>query len=414
MKHLYQKIYLTIIASLVLVVVVTGAIWRLDRGDSHNEPTLQIIGELVAIALPKPVVGQTDQKTAVMQLAQRLNIDLALYDENRTLVAATTKELPEPSLSRKKRIFGYGKPVWSFQLPDKRWIVAGITNPQHGSAAGLAGFLGGVALIIALCAYPVVRGLTRRLERLQTGVETLGTGDLAARVEVQGKDEIAQLAKSFNAAAQQIENLFASHRQLLANASHELRTPLARIRLGIELLKKETSSERQIELERDIAELDQLIDEILLASRLDVIQKLQTSEEIDLLALSAEECARYDSCWLHGEPVYVTGDPRLLRRLIRNLLENAAHHGKPPVEVEVKPNNGSVALNVSDHGSGIPESEWENVFAPFYRLPGSQNKSGSGLGLPLVRQIATRHGGSAVIARKPDGQTCISVTLPSV
>jgi len=180
------------------------------------------------------------------------------------------------------------------------------------------------------------------------------------------------------------------------------------------LLKTDATPERQANIERDIAELDQMIEEILLVSRLDALHKLDTKEEIDLLALAAEECARYDSCWLHGEPSYVSGDPRLLRRLIRNLLDNAGRHGKPPVEIEVMPHEDTITLTISDHGPGIPKTEWENVFKPFYRLRESQNKAGSGLGLALVRQIAKRHGGNAVIMQKDDNQSCICITLPAL
>ena len=132
-------------------------------------------------------------------------------------------------------------------------------------------FLGGIALAVALAAYPVVRGLTRRLERLQTGVDTLGAGNLSARVSVEGKDEVARLAESFNRAAARIEELMGAHRMLLANASHELRTPLSRIRLGIELLQQTHDPKYKAALERDIAELDLLIDEILLTSRLGAV-----------------------------------------------------------------------------------------------------------------------------------------------
>src|SRR5581483_4511828 len=149
--------------------------------------------------------------------------------------------------------------------------------------------------------------------------------DLSARVKVEGRDEVAQLAGSFNRAAARIEELVQAHRMLLSNASHELRTPLSRIRLGVELYKESGDAKYKAELERDIGELDALIDEILLASRLDVTRALPSREEVDLLALVAEECARYD-CMPDGQPVSVRGDPRLLRRLIRNLLENARRH----------------------------------------------------------------------------------------
>jgi len=198
-----------------------------------------------------------------------------------------------------------------------------------------------------------------------------------------------------------IEELVGAHKSLLANASHELRTPLTRIRMAVELLKENADPRRKRELEQDIVELDALIDEILTASRLDAVGAGAT-EEIDLLALASEECARYEETQLTGEPVTVRGDPRLLRRLIRNLLENARRHGAPPVEVRVGRAGSEVELRVSDHGPGIPDTEREGVFEPFHRFGGE--RAGAGLGLALVRQIARRHGGDAhYVGREPSG-----------
>lgn len=159
-----------------------------------------------------------------------------------------------------------------------------------------------VALVIGLAAYPIVRHISRRLERLQHGVELLGAGDLSARIAVEGHDEVARLARSFNLAAGRIELLVKANRALLANASHELRTPLARIRLAVELLKDSADRKRRMGLEQDIAELDWLVDEILLASRLDAVTDRIDAQEVDLLALAAEECARYDGAQLEGAP----------------------------------------------------------------------------------------------------------------
>jgi signal transduction histidine kinase len=275
---------------------------------------------------------------------------------------------------------------------------------------GLVLFLGAVTLAVGLGAYPLVRRLTRRLERLQQGVETLGAGKLGTRVPVEGKDEVAQLAASFNRAAGKIEELIGAHRLLLANTSHELRTPLSRIRLGIELLKK--NPQANVDLDRDIAELDALIDEILLASRLDASQALETVEDIDLLALLAEECARYEEATLDGAVIHVRGDPRLLRRLIRNLLENARRHGMPPVNVELRRQNGNAVFDVIDQGPGVPEEERARVFTPFYRAKGARESTGAGLGLSLVRTIAELHGGAAAVAALPSGKSCFTVTLP--
>jgi len=134
-----------------------------------------------------------------------------------------------------------------------------------------------------------------------------------------------------------------------------LRTPLARIRMAVELMKENADPKRKRDLGLDIAELDTLIDEILLASRLEVVKGLDVDEEVDLLALACEECARYEEVELGGQPVSVRGDPRLLRRMIRNLLENARRHGAPPIEVSVCRTEGGAELRVCDHGPGIAE-----------------------------------------------------------
>jgi len=303
------------------------------------------------------------------------------------------------------------RPVWAVRLPDGRWLEARM--PREGGFPGYRIFLmlALLALAVGVGAYPLARRLTRRLERLQAGVESLGAGDLSARVRTEGRDEVGRLAESFNRAAARIEDLVGAHKALLANASHELRTPLARIRMAVELIKESADPVRKAGLEQDIAELDALIDEILLASRLDAVKELDTDEEVDLLALAAEECARYENAELEGEPVTVRGDPRLLRRMLRNLLENAKRHGTPPIEVRVLRTGHGAEMAVCDHGAGIPEAERERVFDPFYRAGTGQ---GSGLGLALVRQIARRHGGEARCAPKGGRGSCFVVVLPQL
>jgi signal transduction histidine kinase len=413
MRRLSRKIYLTIIVSLMMVVAVAGAFWRAGWEQSPAGQAFEMAGELAEAALPPAEAPYALQQQAVERLAQRLDTDLTLYDAGRVLVARAGAALPPPpARDRGGWIYGRGGPALSLRLPDGRILVARAPMRHRHPAVQFILFLGVIALVVAACAYPVVRGLTRRLERLQTGVETLGAGDLSARVQVKGRDEVARLAASFNRAATRIEELVDAHRMLLSNASHELRTPLSRIRLGIELFQEKGDPKYKAELERDIAELDLLIDEILLASRLDAkLPDIGASEELDLLGLAAEECARYD-CAPEGEPVIVRGDPRLLRRLVRNLLENARRHGKPPVRVEVRPEHGVAVLSVIDAGQGIPEAERERVFLPFHRL-GADSK-GAGLGLALVRQIARLHDGDAVVAPRAGTPGCFRITLPRV
>ena len=409
MRRLYQKIYLTIIVSLVLVVVIAGAFWRLGFDSSPADQAFELAAQIAAAALPPATAPAAAQRQAVERLTQRLDISISVYAADGSQIVQIGRPLPPPLREGSGWIYGQGAPVWSIRLPDGRAIVARRSIRHRHPAIGFVLLLGTIALVVAACAYPVVRGLTRRLERLQAGVETVGAGDLSARVVVSGRDEVARLAESFNRAAARIEDLVNAHRLLLANASHELRTPLSRIRLGVELYQETGDAKYKAELERNIAELDQLIDEILLASRLDAVRTLQTREDVDLLALVAEECAGYEIA-PQGAPAAIRGDPRLLRRLVRNLLENARRHGKPPVRVELRTIGSVAVLDVMDAGEGIPEAERERVFAPFHRL-GAVTK-GAGLGLALVRQIARLHGGDAAIAPRPDAPVCFRVTLP--
>ena len=284
-----------------------------------------------------------------------------------------------------------------------------------------------IALAVGIAVIPFVRRLTRRLEELDRGVNALGHGDLGARVAVHGHDEVARLAASFNHAASQIESLVAAQRSLLANASHELRSPLARLRVGIALSAQQGTGAdpvTQAELARNIAELDQLIDEILLASRLEAsaaggVPALQ-AEEIDLTALVAEECAQLAPHAIDTQLdlVQVQGDARLVRRLVRNLLQNAVRHGLPapspeapvPIHVRLQQQGSAFVFDIGDRGPGVPETARERVFEPFYRVPGSRESDGSvGLGLSLVRQIATLHGWHASCHAREGGGACFRV-----
>jgi signal transduction histidine kinase len=259
--------------------------------------------------------------------------------------------------------------------------------------------------------------LTGRLERLHRRVDDLGGGDLAARVEVEGKDEIAELAQSFNRAADRIERLVGAQRNLLASASHELRTPLTRMRMAIELMAEDARPEVRERIVRDIAELDELVGELLLASKLDTIDRLEVEEDVELLALVAQEGAPVDASTT-GDEIWVRGDPRMLRRLARNLFENAKRYGAgSPIEARVEAlANGTAQLSIEDRGPGVPEAEREKIFDPFYRPAGIRETAdgGVGLGLSLVRQIAEHHGGSVRYIAREGGGTRFEVRLPAI
>lgn len=400
LKRLSTQIYLTILASLVVFAMLAGFFWRHGAEPLPIGQALEIAGEMISSTLPSANAPESEQADAVLELAQRLHIDLALFSPDRRRITTYGRPVPPPPERSEDSglIFDRNGPAWALPLPDGRWIVARLPRHKpfrHGFQFIL--FLGGIVVVIGLCAWPVVRGLTRRLERLERGVDSLGRGDLTTRVEVSGRDEVARLATSFNRSAERIEALVRSHKLLLANASHELRTPLARIRMGLELIGTQNSvdSQRMKAMEQDIGELDDLIEEILLLSRLDALEEPEVREELDLLAVAAEEGAHYAGCEVSGEPATMIGDARLLRRLIRNLLENASKHGAPPISIRVRTKSGRVFVRVHDCGAGVTPELSDRVFEPFYRGPSRGTSGGSGLGLALVRQIAQRHGGTA-------------------
>src|SRR5262245_5487338 len=361
MRRLYVRIYLAVLASLAIFALAMALLWHRFSYDGPAAQALEVAATLARNALPPADAPRAVQQAALERLAADLRADVALFGSDRSLLAAVGAPLPAPEEGR-----GGGwshrwhdGPVWSVRLSDGRLLAARAAHSHRFTGYRLFLMIALLALAVGIGAYPVARRLTRRLERLQAGVESLGSGDLSARAKVEGKDEVARLAASFNRAAGRIEELVGTHKALLANASHELRTPLARIRMAVELMKEDADPKRKAELEQDTAEIDALIEEILLASRLDAVKHLERTEEVDLLALAAEECARYENADLEGRPASVHGDPRLLRRMIRNLLENAKRHGAPPIEVRMARTGSSVELSVCDHGAGIAGRERE-------------------------------------------------------
>ncbi|MEM6463139.1 MAG: HAMP domain-containing sensor histidine kinase [Pseudomonadota bacterium] len=416
-RRLRLQIYLTIVASLVTVVILSAVVWNIfDRDRDRDEGYFgDIAARVVALTLPDAGSPQAEQQSAIDRLGRELDVDITLYDSSGNLTGSYG-----PVLTLPRHLDQHGGwrrssrgPAYAMRLPDGRVLIAdALRGEGPRPLVGLLIMLGTIAVGVGLAAYPFVRRLTRRLEELQRGVERIGAGDLGARVAVRGRDEVAALATSFNESAEKIEKLVGAHRMLLANASHELRTPLSRIRLGLEMTKEGRDPKRAAALKQDIAELESLIDEILLMSRLDADANFDLTQSVDLVALAAEECARYDNCELSGSAPEIRGDPRLLQRLLANLLENAVKHGAPPVAVELATQADSVTITVTDAGKGIAEADRDKVFQAFYRGADRQNIEGYGLGLPIVRQIAESHGGSVSLLPKGQERSGVQVILP--
>jgi signal transduction histidine kinase len=407
-RRLFWKVYLTLLASLVAVAMLMGMLWWLI-GESPRDRWLSLhvrLNDTIGLARDRPggaIAGAT------ARLGDELGADISVYGADGALLAARGPPIALAAAGDEP----HGGPhrIVRVDLPDGRTVLVRRPMPEPGL------FILAIVLVVAsgvgFAALPVTARLTRRLEKLRTGVEQWGAGTLSMRVDDGGDDEVAVVARTFNAAAAHVEALLASQKASLADASHELRSPLARLRMAIELWREQPTAAIHAEIERDLAEIDELVGEILLASRLDrAAAPLERRDSVDLLGLAAEEAARVDAA-VAGTPVEVEGDASLLRRLIRNLLENAAKHGEAPIQIAVTGHGGTACLAVSDHGPGIPPAERERVFEPFYRPAGrSESAGGWGLGLSLVRQIAARHGGTVACDADPAGGSRFVVRLP--
>jgi len=386
-RHLYVRIWLAVVGGVVILTLMANWVVR-EAAEAERERLAPVPRNVVVLDAQDRTIGTGK---ALRVPGQGLEFDVTLSDGKAITLRVAPRDRPPGSsgFAPWRTPFGLG------------WMIA----------------LVGIA--VALGVYPIVRRLTQRLETLQRGVQRWGEGDLSVRVIEEGQDEVADLSKRFNASAERIEKLVRSHKSLLANASHELRSPLTRIRMGLELMGERPSPAAREEISRNIGELDQLIDEILLASRLDASEAdMGTIEAVDLTGLAAEECSQVNAELDLAEgtdnaTLTVPGVSRLLRRAIRNLLENARRYGAGEISVELGSANGFATVRVNDRGPGVPPALRERIFEPFYRLPGASERNGGvGLGLALVKSIAERHGGTVRCEDRMGGGASFVIRLP--
>ncbi len=480
MKTLALRIYLAVVAVLLVFALITG--WLAQHNMEHERNQVQsqaawteraaAWGELIENSLPPVLVDETEQARVFLDWAERLRIPMALDNAQgeRIATAPMMEELlehrPELSTRLQSTRLSDGRVLWVVRPgamrerltmsllggplnfrheqppgmgpggpggpgngppgmrpppPDQPWLAPLGALVPPWLAHGLPALVLSLVLLfvaVAIGAWPVATRLTRRLQVLRDGVEAFGSGQLEHRVAVEGRDEVAALAASFNEAAQRIEDLITSNRSLLANASHELRSPLARMKMAVSIMgdmPPERAAQIKQEIHQDIRELDELVEELLLASRLETRQELERAP-VELLGMLAEEGRRCDAQVDLSQaatlPPYA-GDERLLRRAVRNLLENARRYGGADIDLNLVPVAQGLEIAVEDRGPGVPEDQRERIFEPFYRMPGhAEYAGGVGLGLSLVRQIARQHGGQVRCEARAGGGSRFVIQLP--
>ena len=286
--------------------------------------------------------------------------------------------------------------------------------------------VGGIGILVAAAlGFVVARAALAPVSRFTRRTEALTANpDLSQRLEIHGQDELARLARSFNATLDALERSAEAQRHLVADASHELRTPIASLRANIQVLQ---DADQLPEADREslradiIAELDELtalvgdVVELARGSKpSDVVDDVRIDQIVRALVERAERRAG-DGVTLRVslQPTVVSGEPERISRAISNLLGNAHKWSPPGGVIEIDLVDGS--LTVRDHGPGFEEADLPHIFDRFYRADSARGMPGSGLGLAIVRQAAEAHGGSVSAANAAGGGAVVTVSFgPSV
>jgi signal transduction histidine kinase len=440
MARLHSRIYLHFLGVLLVVALTSAVVFGLGVRDAFRRELALGLARHVASLLAERV----DDADGLARRVRQLHDDLRLAVRVRALdgrVLAAAGELPPPRPIRDEADGLDGEVTWMRPLG----FTAPLRHPTTGAVVGMVEVAhrrpfgapriwrpllwGALALaVVAIATRPLAQRISRPVERLTAAARRLGSGDLSARVpagtrHARRADELVELTRAFNEMAERIERLVRSEKELLANVSHELRSPLARIRLALELIPRDAAgAARLADVERDLAELDRLIEDVLTAARLDATGLPARLETIDAHALLEDvaERARRDplaaglTVRVDAAPgTTLTGDAALLRRTLWNLVENAAKYGAPPITLSAARDGDRVTLAVTDEGPGIAPADRERVFAPFQRgAARAATTPGLGLGLTLARRIAEAHGGTATVSDVPRGCR-IALSLPA-
>ena len=278
--------------------------------------------------------------------------------------------------------------------------------------------IGGGALLTLLVSFLEVRRVAQPLARMSAAVQEVGRGNQPPALSEEGPKEVAVLARAFNRMSSDLQDLSDNRTVIVAGISHDLRTPLTRLGLAVEMLDEKSDPQLVAGIRRDLAAMNALIGQFLDFS------KGLTGEhpvQLDLLQAIKEQAAdlrrdgfdvRLSGC---GGPCPYVADPVALRRLLANLLENAAHYGGgAPIDIDLQCDKHAVAVEIRDRGPGIPADQAEAVFRPFHRLESARNSrtGGSGLGLAIARQLANKHGWTIALLPREGGGTVVRVGLP--
>ena len=351
----------------------------------------------------------------------RRAIRAALDDRNREVVIELRRDRPMPTPFPPPEDRSWGHDVrLAVRLTDGSWLVFAGGDPLEGPFRLLrfALWMAGIVAAIALVSLWTARRLTAPIARFAVAAERLGVDGEAPPLPESGPRELRAATRAFNRMQARLARFVADRTQMLAAISHDLRTPLTRLRLRAELVE---DPEMQRKMLSDLDEMEAMINATLAFARDDATREPRGPLDLaDLLQSLCEDRVDAGHRAVYEGPAHAAldGRPVALRRAFANLLDNAIAYGGG-CTVRLRPEDGPsstsiVRVEIDDHGPGIPEEEFEKVFAPFYRLERSRSRDtgGVGLGLATARTVVRGHGGDITLANRPEGGLRVTVTLP--
>ncbi len=458
MKHLFQKrpqihrlfwrVYLHGLGLIVVLAIAGSIVVSVFGGTTEWR---QMTGRIASVLAADIVPHEIEQKT----LSDRLNLlayilqaNLAIYTVDGKVLASAGESLPSQldqqyvfSLDQDEPHYRYLKKSMDIRLPKRAGVKAAyliIDWRRTDRSIRMIVSLGVVLLVIGVMSIPICFAIAKPLERLTKTARKLSDGDLTVRTGMAGgKDQFGTLASAMDEMAGQLERRIRSEKELLANVSHEIRTPLARINVAIELCGEEDATEEEIKnhltgIAGDVAELDQLLEDVLTTTRLELTAQgneeksfILRKEQVDMEAVVAQAKEGFFSVHPdHALKVFVDGkknltnvDPALIRRVIDNLLDNAVKYSRPESQIElgIEYVQADVVIEIRDRGIGIQGEDLDRIFDPFFRAEHSMTRGagGTGLGLTLSKRIVESHDGKIAAIPRDGGGTLFRITLPN-
>lgn len=329
-------------------------------------------------------------------------------------------------------------PLFWFQSRPPRRILSKATTPDGkftlyvtgeipgtGETVNPLPYFAGILLLVILFSWLLAVRLVRPLLKLRETVVAFGNGDLASRVNSKSRDEMGDLARSFDQMADRLQTLLTAERRLLQDVSHELRSPLARLGFAVELARTNPTNDASYDrIKREAQRLNVLVGELLQVTRAEGDPGSRNLESIDvseLVRTVAEDCsieAEVRQCRIiqrNDEKIVVTGDRELLHRAVENIVRNAIRHSPElnSIEVICRKEKDQVLVGVRDYGTGVPEESLTDIFRPFFRVDSDRNRASGGVGLGLAiaqRAVSIHHG--EITAKNMQPGLLVEISLP--